>query len=103
LYVATSDGSVAALRRTDGTVVWQQDGLKRRGLSAPAVVGNAVVVGDFEGYLHFLDRDTGKFVAREHPGGERISAPPVVLDNRVFVLDDGGKIVAFRSGAPAGR
>ena len=74
LYVATSDGIVAALRRRDGTVLWQQDGLKRRGLSAPAVVGNAVVVGDFEGYLHWLDRDTGKFVAREHPGGERISA-----------------------------
>ncbi len=42
LYVATSDGSVVALRRRDGAVVWQQDGLKRRGLSAPAVVGNAV-------------------------------------------------------------
>ncbi len=103
LYVATSDGSVVALRRRDGTVVWQQDGLKRRGLSAPAVVGNAVVVGDFDGYLHWLDRDTGKFVAREHPGGERIGMAPVVDGDRVFVIDDGGRVVAYRSGAPAGR
>jgi outer membrane protein assembly factor BamB len=100
LYVATSDGSVVALRRRDGAVLWQQEGLKRRGLSAPAVVGTAVVVGDFEGYLHWLDRDTGKFVARERPGRARISAAPLVDGNRVFVMDEGGRIVAYRSGAP---
>jgi len=99
VYVSTSDGSVVALRRRDGTVLWQQDGLKRRGLSAPAVDGRAIVVGDFEGYLHWLDRDSGKFVAREHPGGARISAPPVVAEGRVFVIDDEGKVAAFRSGA----
>ena len=99
VYVATSDGSVVALRRRDGTVLWQQDGLKRRGLSAPAVDGKAIVVGDFEGYLHWLDRDSGKFIAREHPGGARISAPPVAQDGRVFVVDDDGKVAAYRSGA----
>jgi len=103
VYVATSDGSVVALRRRDGTVLWQQDGLKRRGLSAPVVDGNAVVVGDFDGYLHWLDRDTGKFVAREHPGGERVSATPIVADGRLFVLDEGGKVAAFRSGDARGR
>lgn len=103
LYVATSDGSVVALRRRDGTVLWQQDGLKRRGLGTPAVVGNAVVVGDFEGYLHWLDRDTGKFVAREHPGNARISTAPVVDAERVFVIDEGGRIVAYRSGGTPGR
>lgn len=103
LYVATSDGSVVALRRRDGTVLWQQEGLKRRGLSAPAVVGNAVMVGDFEGYLHWLDRDTGKFVARERPGDDRISAAPVVDGQRVFVIDEGGRIVAYSVGGNAGK
>ena len=103
LYVATSDGSVVALRRRDGAVVWQQDGLKRRGLSAPGTVGNAVIVGDFDGYLHWLDRDTGKFVAREHAGGDRISMPPVTDGDRSYVIDDGGRVVAYRTGAPAGR
>ena len=98
VYVATSEGSVVALRRRDGTVLWQQEGLKRRNLGAPAVVGNAVVVGDFEGYLHWLDRDTGKFVARERPGRTRISAAPVVDGNRVYVIDEGGRIAAYRSG-----
>ena len=103
LYVATADGSVVALRRRDGTVIWQQEGLKRRSLSAPSVAGNAVVVGDFEGYLHWLDRDTGKFVARERPGDARISAAPLVSGDRVFVIDDDGKLVAYRSGGTPGR
>ena len=102
VYVATSEGSVVALRRRDGAVVWEQNALARRGLSAPAVVGTAVAVGDFEGYLHFLDRSTGKFVARERPGSERIAAPPLVMGDRLFVVDEGGRLEAFRVGSAAG-
>jgi outer membrane protein assembly factor BamB len=102
VYVSTSDGDVVALRRRDGTVVWQQRGLARRGLSTPAVDGNAVIVGDFEGYLHWLDRASGKFVAREHPGDTRIAAPPLVMGGRVYVIDEGGHLEAFRTGGTAG-
>jgi outer membrane protein assembly factor BamB len=102
VYVATSEGSVVALRRRDGAVVWEQKALARRGLSAPAVVGSAVAVGDFEGYLHFLDRSSGKFVAREHPGSERIAAPPLVIGDRIYVIDEGGELVAYRVGSATG-
>jgi outer membrane protein assembly factor BamB len=90
-----------ALRRRDGTVVWQQDGLKHRQLSAPAVDGSAVAVGDFEGYVHWLDRTTGRFIAREHRGSHRIVAAPLVADGRLFVLDEAGKVAAFKSGGAA--
>jgi outer membrane protein assembly factor BamB len=103
LYVATSDGDVVALRRRDGGVVWQQTGLKRRGLGAPVVHGGAVVVGDFDGYLHWLDRDTGRFVARERPGSTRFATAPIVIGERLFVIDDAGEIAAFRAGAGSGR
>jgi outer membrane protein assembly factor BamB len=102
LYVSTSDGEVVALRRRDGSVIWQQQGLKRRGISTPAIHAGAVVVGDFEGYLHWLDRDSGRFVARQRPGRTRISAAPLVVGDRVVVIDDGGGITAYRSGGAAG-
>jgi outer membrane protein assembly factor BamB len=103
LYVATSEGDVVALRRRDASILWTQQGLKRRWLSTPAVVGPAVMVGDFDGYLHWLDRESGTFVARERPGRDRISVAPLVVGDRVFVVDDGGEIVAYRSGDAAGR
>jgi outer membrane protein assembly factor BamB len=102
LYVSSSNGEVVALRRRDGGVVWTQSALKNRALSPPAVAGSSVVVGDFQGYLHFLDRTTGQFVAREHPGDTRISAPPLVVDGRIFVVDEGGQVVAYKTGSAAG-
>ena len=99
LYVATSDGGVVAMRRRDGSTVWQQGGLMRRTLSAPAVHLGAVVVGDYDGYLHWMDRGSGRFVARERPGRTRISASPVVVGDRLFVIDDDGKVAAFGGGA----
>jgi outer membrane protein assembly factor BamB len=103
LYVATSDGDVVAMRRRDGGVAWQQTGLQRRGLGAPVLHGGAVVVGDFDGYLHWLDRETGRFVARERPGRTRFATTPIVIDDRLFVIDDGGEITAFRAGDGSGR
>jgi len=102
LYVSTSDGDVVALRRRDGSVIWQQQGLKRRGLGTPTIHAGTVIVGDFDGYLHWLDRDTGRFVARERPSRTRISAAPLVVGDRVVVIDDGGEITAYRSGGAAG-
>jgi outer membrane protein assembly factor BamB len=103
LYVAASDGDVVALRRRDGGVVWQQTGLRRRGLGAPVVHGGAVVVGDFDGYLHWLDRDSGRFVARERSGKTRFATAPIVIGDRLFVIDDDGEVTAFRAGGGAGR
>jgi outer membrane protein assembly factor BamB len=102
LYVSTSDGDVVALRRRDGSVIWQQQGLRRRGLGTPAIHAGTVIVGDFDGYLHWIDRDTGRFAARERPGRARISAAPLVVGDRVVVIDDGGGITAYRSGVAAG-
>jgi outer membrane protein assembly factor BamB len=96
VYVAASDGTVMALRRRDGSVVWQQEGLHQRGLGTPVVDGSAVVVGDFEGYLHWLDRDTGRFVARERPGDKPVTAP-VVAAGRLFALDVDGTLAAYSS------
>jgi len=103
LYVSTSDGDVLALRRRDGSTVWQQTGLKRRGLGAPVVHGGAIAVGDFDGYLHWLERASGRFVARERPGNTRFAATPIVSGDRLFVIDEGGEVAAFRAGGGPGR
>jgi outer membrane protein assembly factor BamB len=99
LYLTNADSVVVAMRRNDGSVLWEQDTLKRRGLTAPAIDGDALVVGDFEGYLHWLDKQTGEIVARQKTDGERITNMPVTSDAGVLVQTDSGKLLAFRSQA----
>jgi outer membrane protein assembly factor BamB len=97
LYVSTAEGAVLSLSRRDGTEQWRQNGLRLRGLTAPAVDGTAIVVGDFEGYVHWLDRDSGEMAARSSAGGDRITNAPVAAHGMVFVQSDGGTVYAFRS------
>lgn len=96
LYVSTSGGELVAMRRRTGADLWSQDMLARRGLSAPAVVGDAVAVADFQGYVHWFDRATGAPVARAS-GGTRVTNPPLAVGEMLLVIDDAGRISAFRT------
>jgi outer membrane protein assembly factor BamB len=97
LFVTESDGSVVALRQRDGSEVWRNDKLKRRGLSTPAVTSTAVAVADFQGYLHWLDKQTGELVARERVAKFRVSNPPIAIKDTVVVITDSGKLAAYRA------
>jgi len=102
VYVAGADGSVVALRRRTGAEVWRQKALLHRGLSAVALTDNAVVTADYQGNIHWLDKATGELAARTQSGKVRVSNPPVVSGNMVVVINDGGRISAFRT-TPIGR
>lgn len=95
VYVTSDVDAVIALDRRGGTPVWTQDALRLRDVTAPTRFGNTVVVGDYQGYLHFLDAVDGHFVAREHAAGERITSAPLVVGDNVYVQGDDGTVAAY--------
>jgi outer membrane protein assembly factor BamB len=98
LYVTESDGTVVAMRQRDGAEVWRNEKLKRRGLSTPVVTSTAIAVADYQGYLHWLDKNTGELVARQRIAKkQRVSNPPVGAGDTVVVLTDGGTLAAYRA------
>ncbi|MGD0490669.1 MAG: outer membrane protein assembly factor BamB [Steroidobacteraceae bacterium] len=97
LYVTQADGTVVAMRQRDGSEIWRNDKMKRRGLSAPAVTSTAIVVADYQGYLHWLDKSTGALVARQRVAKFRVSSAPVAVQNTVVVLTDSGRLAAYRA------
>ncbi|MFZ2509301.1 MAG: outer membrane protein assembly factor BamB [Steroidobacteraceae bacterium] len=97
LYVTLADSTVVALRRRDGTETWRQAQFLRRGLTAPALQGDTVVVADFEGYLHWLDAATGEILGRAKPGGGRVSNAPVAAGDLLLLQSDSGKVQAYRA------
>jgi len=96
MYVSTSEGDLVSLKRRTGIEVWRNDSLKRRSLSAPAVVGDYVVVADLEGYVHWFDRATGAVAGRVKTGGERVTNAPLSVDGTLYLINDGGDISAMR-------
>jgi outer membrane protein assembly factor BamB len=97
IYLSNADGEVVALSRRSGAELWRQSGLLHRGLSAPIATADAVVVADFQGFVHFLDKTTGAFVGRASAGGARVSNAPLEGDGMVLVINDVGHVAAFRA------
>jgi len=98
LYMATADGEIAALKPRTGAELWRQKTLLHRGLSGIATMDevNAIVVADFQGYLHFLDKATGAIAARVSTHKVRVSNTPQVVGKLVLVVNDRGQISAFK-------
>lgn len=65
VYITDAQGNAWALNRYNGSTLWRQNKLLRRRLTAPEVYDNYIVVGDYDGFLHWLDREDGKIVARK--------------------------------------
>ena len=96
LYLVTAgDDSVIALDRSSGQPTWRRDDLARRRLSPPVSTSGYVIVGDFEGYVHWLDRRNGEIVGRVRANSSGISQAPVIYRNVLYVLGNSGELSAI--------
>lgn len=96
-YVFASDdrGGVVEFARDSGAILWRNDKLAYRQLSAPASLGSNVVVGDYQGYVHFISRETGALTARVATDGSPIISNPVVVGGSVVFQTQAGTLVAL--------
>lgn len=122
VYFSDNSGELWALDRTSGATLWRQDKLHGRATTAPAVLGDYLAVGDFQGYIHWMTRADGRFVARiamtdadrravvsgkvnydeetptfSVPGGIRIA--PWASNQKLYVRDENGVLAAFNAGS----
>lgn len=94
VYVVAPDSTIRALDRRSGNTYWTQEGLQNRAVTAPVVFDGKIVVGDFDGYLHWLDSDTGEFVARSRLSRDRL-LDPLDLGGELLVMDADGDAIGF--------
>ena len=97
IYLSDANGDVIALRGNDRRELWVQDRLSWRQLTRPAVSGDYVVVGDFEGYLHVLSQRDGSLVGQEKVDSDGLRVPVQVLRNGdILVYSNGGRLATYR-------
>ena len=98
--VAVSDAKshVWSFNAGSGEVNWRQSKLEARRVTGPAIMGNTIVVGDTDGYLHWLSQRDGHFVARDYVGAS-LYATPIVENNVLYALTKNGYLVAYTLGS----
>ncbi|MCF6281998.1 MAG: outer membrane protein assembly factor BamB [Candidatus Polarisedimenticolaceae bacterium] len=98
VYLSDARGHLWGIDSRTGGVLWKQEKLQGRKLSAPVVVdGDTLLVGDYEGYLHWLSVADGRLLAREKLDTAAISMPPAVVKDVAYVFDIEGHLAAYRS------
>ncbi len=97
VFAADDKGNLQAFARETGSNLWRNTSLSWRGLSAPASFGRAVVVGDRQGYLHFLSREEGALLARLSTDGSAIRATPLVAGASLIVQTQDGRLLSIAS------
>ena len=96
VFGADATDRVSAWRAGAGELAWTHDRLLYRGLSAPLATGKTVMLGDFEGQVHFLSREDGKTLLRLPTDGSPVAAQPVLSGTTALVVTRKGGLFAFR-------
>lgn len=90
LFIVTDKDHISAVDARSGTALWTNSRLENRLLTAPAIIDGYIVVGDSEGYLYWLDRDNGNFVAQQFVNNSGFAVSPIALpDGYLIVTRDG--------------
>lgn len=92
LYFTDQDDVIWSLNKEDGRVNWKQQALKARGLTAPVLRGNQVLVGDKLGFLHLLAVKDGQLLAHQALPGPLLTAPVVAADNQLYLKIANGQL-----------
>ena len=87
---------ISAWRTADGTIAWTVEKLLYRNLTAPLGVGQAFVMGDVEGMVHWFASETGAPVLRLPTDGKPIQVAPVASGLTLLVVTRDGGLFAFR-------
>ncbi|MFQ6371399.1 outer membrane protein assembly factor BamB [Shewanella sp. YIC-542] len=95
LYLVDDHGRIYAVDRRNGLELWSNSELTNRQLTSPAVYRGYVVVGDFEGYLHFISREDGSLAGRIKVDGSGLFSQPQVVDDKIYVQARDGKVAAI--------
>lgn len=96
LYLTDSESHVWQVDQHNGASLWKQKDLHQRKLTAPTAYQSYVVVGDFEGYVHWLSSSDGRELGRIQISDSAIEAKPVMFDGTVYVYAKDGTLAALR-------
>jgi outer membrane protein assembly factor BamB len=87
IYLSGDVSDLWSIDRRTGSAFWKQDVLHARRITAPSIIGDNLVVADYEGYLHWIAKADGKLLGRIRTSFARNYVQPLVWEDAVVTLD----------------
>ena len=95
IYYSDDKGHLVAVRDNSEDVVWENDDLEFREITAPTAIGNFVALADLEGYVHLVSQIDGRIVGRTQIDSDGIRANMLAQDGKLYVYGNSGRLVAL--------
>ncbi|MCS5451525.1 outer membrane protein assembly factor BamB [Enterobacter huaxiensis] len=95
IYMVDQNDRLLALNTEGGVTLWTQSDLLHRLLTAPVLYNGSLVVGDSEGYMHWVDPETGRFTAQQKVDSSGFLTDPVVADGKLLIQAKDGTLYAI--------
>ncbi|QTL41073.1 outer membrane protein assembly factor BamB [Xenorhabdus budapestensis] len=95
IFIVDQDDRILSLRKSDGVTIWSQNDLLHRNLTAPGMYNGYLVVGDGEGYLHWLNMADGQFVAQHKVDSSGLLSRPLVASDKLMVQAKDGAVYLY--------
>ncbi len=92
IYLVTDKDHLVAVDARSGTEIWSNAQLEYRQLTGPSIIDGKLVVGDSEGYLHWLDTESGEFLAQQMVDSSGFAVGPIQLDTGYLVVTRSGDV-----------
>jgi outer membrane protein assembly factor BamB len=87
LYLSSDDSDIWSVDRRTGAAFWKQDVLHARRVTAPTLIGDKLVVADFEGFLHWFAKVDGKLLGRIRGTNQRNYVQPQLWQDSIVTHD----------------
>jgi len=84
--------TLRAYALSNGANLWSNKTLANRSLSSPGTLGKWLVVGDYQGYVHWIDREDGHLAGRVELDGSPIVAEPRATADGILVQTQRGAL-----------
>lgn len=96
IFLVDQNDRVVALNADGGVTLWTQSDLLHRNLTAPVLYNGYLVVGDSEGYMHWINADDGRFVAQQKVDSSGFQTDPVVASDKLLIQAKDGTLYAIK-------
>lgn len=95
LYYCSDASHLVAVRDNSDEIVWTNEDLEYRALTAPKTIGNYIAVADFEGYVHLISQIDGRIVGRTRVDSDGVRSNILSAAGRLLVFGNSGTLTAL--------